>query len=40
LGTVLQPLEEVQKDFNSLQSDGKMVSLADVIVLGGCAAVE
>jgi len=40
LGTVLQTLEEVQKDFNSLQSDGKMVSLADVIVLGGCAAVE
>jgi len=40
LGTVLQTLEEVQKDFSSLQSDGKMVSLADVIVLGGCAAVE
>ena len=40
LGTVLQTLEEVQKDFNSLQSDGKMVSLADVIVLGGGAAVE
>ena len=40
LGTVLQTLEEIQTDFNSSQSDGKMVSLADVIVLGGCAAVE
>jgi len=40
LGTVLKTLEEIQKDFNSSQSDGKMVSLADVIVLGGCAAVE
>jgi catalase-peroxidase len=40
LGTVLQTLEEIQKDFNSSQSDGKMVSLADVVVLGGCAAVE
>ena len=40
LGTVLQTLEEIQKDFNSSQSEGKMVSLADVIVLGGCAAVE
>ena len=40
LGTVLQTLEAIQKDFNSAQSDGKMVSLADVIVLGGCAGVE
>ncbi|MEE2994495.1 MAG: peroxidase family protein, partial [Gemmatimonadota bacterium] len=40
LGNVLQTLEEIQKEFNSLQSGGKMVSLADVIVLGGCAAVE
>ncbi len=40
LGKVLQTLEEIQKDFNSSQTDGKMVSLADVIVLGGCAAVE
>jgi len=40
LGKVLQTLEEIQKDFNSSQSDGKMVSLADLIVLGGCAAVE
>jgi len=40
LGTVLQALEEIQKNFNSSQSDGKMLSLADTIVLGGCAAVE
>ena len=40
LGKVLKTLEEIQTDFNSSQSDGKMVSLADVIVLGGCAAVE
>ena len=39
LGNVLQTLEEIQKKFNSSQYDGKMVSLADVIVLGGCAAV-
>ena len=40
LGTVLQTLEQIRKDFNSSQSNEKMVSLADVIVLGGCAAVE
>ena len=40
LGQVLQPLEEIQTDFNSPQSGGKKVSLADLIVLGGCAAVE
>jgi catalase-peroxidase len=40
LGKVLQTLEEIQKEFNNSQSNGKMVSLADVIVLGGCAAVE
>ncbi len=40
LKTVLQTLEEIQKEFNSAQSDGKMVSLADLIVLGGCASVE
>jgi catalase-peroxidase len=40
LGKVLKSLEEIQQDFNSSQSDGKLVSLADVIVLGGCAAVE
>ena len=40
LGKVLQTLEVIQQAFNGSQSDGKMVSLADVIVLGGCAAVE
>ena len=40
LGKVLRTLEEIQKEFNGSQSGGKMVSLADVIVLGGCAAVE
>ena len=40
LATVLQKLKAVQKDFNSAQSSGKKVSLADLIVLGGCAAVE
>jgi len=40
LGNVLQTLEEIQTDFNSSQSGDKLVSLADVIVLGGCAAVE
>ncbi len=40
LKIVLQTLEAIQKEFNSAQSGGKMVSLADVIVLGGCAAVE
>ena len=40
LKTVLQTLEGIQKAFNSTQSDGKMVSLADLIVLGGCAGVE
>jgi catalase-peroxidase len=40
LAKVLQKLEEIQKDFNGAQSGGKKVSLADLIVLGGCAAVE
>jgi catalase-peroxidase len=40
LGEVLQALEGIQKDFNRSQSGRKKVSLADVIVLGGCAAVE
>jgi catalase-peroxidase len=40
LATVLRKLEVVQRDFNSAQSGGKKVSLADLIVLGGCAAVE
>jgi catalase-peroxidase len=40
LEPVLQTLEQVQQDFNSEQSGGKQISLADLIVLGGCAAVE
>jgi catalase-peroxidase len=40
LAKVLQTLELIQQDFNSSQSGGKKVSLADVIVLGGSAAVE
>src|ERR1700747_228816 len=40
LKTVLQKLEVIQKEFNASQSGGKKVSLADLIVLGGCAAVE
>jgi catalase-peroxidase len=40
LARVLQTLEGIQKEFNSSQTDGKRVSLADLIVLGGCAAVE
>jgi len=37
---VLHTLEQIQQDFNGSQSAGKNVSLADLIVLGGCAAVE
>ena len=40
LKTVLQTLEEIRNDFNSSVSGGKKVSLADLIVLGGCAGVE
>jgi len=40
LTKTLEALEGVQKAFNSVQSGGKKVSLADLIVLGGCAAVE
>ena len=40
LAQVLSSLEGVQKKFNDSQSGGKKVSLADLIVLGGCAAVE
>jgi catalase-peroxidase len=40
LAKVLQSLEQVQTDFNAGQSGGKRVSLADLVVLGGCAAVE
>jgi catalase-peroxidase len=40
LAKVLDTLENIQADFNTSQTDGKQVSLADLIVLGGCAAVE
>ena len=40
LAEVLLTLEAIQKEFNASQSGGKKVSLADLIVLGGCAAVE
>jgi catalase-peroxidase len=40
LKPILETLEGIQKDFNSAQSGGKKVSLADMIVLGGCAGVE
>ncbi len=40
LAEVLETLEGIQKDFNSAQSGGKKVSLADLVVLGGCAGVE
>ena len=40
LAGALRTLEQIQHDFNSAQAAGKRVSLADLIVLGGCAAVE
>jgi len=40
LAKVLHKLEAIQQDFNGAQTGGKKVSLADLIVLGGCAAVE
>ena len=40
LAKVLSKLEEIQKSFNDGQTDGKKVSMADLIVLGGCAAIE
>jgi catalase-peroxidase len=40
VASVLPTLEKVQTDFNNAQSGGKKISLADLIVLGGCAAVE
>lgn len=40
LAKVLQAFEKIQQDFNNSQSGGKKVSLADLIVLGGCAAIE
>ncbi|HLY50837.1 MAG TPA: catalase/peroxidase HPI [Solirubrobacteraceae bacterium] len=40
LAKVLEALERIKQDFNASQSGGKQVSLADLVVLGGCAAVE
>jgi catalase-peroxidase len=40
LATVLETLEGIQKEFNAARTGGKMVSLADLIVLGGCAGIE
>ena len=40
LAAVLQGLEGIQQEFNNAQADGKAVSLADLIVLGGCAGIE
>ncbi len=40
LGRVLATLESVQAKFNAAQNDGKRISLADLIVLGGCAGIE
>ena len=40
LKTVLAKLEAIQREFNAAQSGGKKVSLADLIVLGGCGAIE
>ncbi|WP_158885880.1 catalase/peroxidase HPI [Amycolatopsis anabasis] len=40
LATVLRTLEGIQESFNNAQTGGKKVSIADLIVLGGCAAVE
>jgi catalase-peroxidase len=40
LARVLEVLETIQKEFNAAQTNGKRVSLADLIVLAGCAAVE
>jgi catalase-peroxidase len=40
VSNVLETLEGIHREFNGSQTGGKMVSLADLIVLGGCAAVE
>jgi catalase-peroxidase len=40
LSKVLKSFETIQQEFNKSQSSGKMVSIADLIVLGGCAAIE
>ncbi|WP_299708128.1 catalase/peroxidase HPI [uncultured Pontibacter sp.] len=40
LGKVLQVYERIQEEFNSAQGNGKRVSMADLIILGGCAGIE
>ncbi len=40
LAKVLQVLDGIQKEFSKTQSNGKMISLADLVVLGGCAGIE
>jgi catalase-peroxidase len=40
LAKILATMEKIQKDFNAAQSGGKKISFADLIVLGGCAAIE
>ena len=40
LAKVLQTIEDIQREFNGVQSGNKKVSIADLIVLGGCAAIE
>ncbi|HHJ50122.1 MAG TPA: catalase/peroxidase HPI [Phaeodactylibacter sp.] len=40
LAKVLEVLEAIQQNFNKAQTDGRQISMADLIVLGGCAAVE
>ncbi len=40
LATVLDKLDDIRNEFNNAQSGGKLVSLADLIILGGCAAIE
>ncbi len=40
LAAVLETLENIQKEFNESQSGGKMISMADLIILAGCAGVE
>jgi len=40
LAKVMKTFEDIQVEFNSAQKNGKMVSLADLIVLGGCAGIE
>ena len=40
ISNVIDALEKIQTEFNAAQADGKAISLADMIVLGGCAAIE